>query len=94
MKTLTAATNSTASIGTASALILPANPRRSYAIISNGSAVGVWLSLGSPAAIGTGIYLAPGGGVFIIDEYGLYRGAIYGSAASGSGNVLGTVDLQ
>lgn len=94
MRTLTVPTHGTVALGGTSAELLPANSRRTYAIIVNASDVGIWLALGVPAVIGTGIYLAAGGGNLTITEEALWKGAVNGIAASGSGKTVGTLDLQ
>lgn len=94
MRPLRAATNSTKSLDTTSAVLLAANSARKYAVIVNSSDVGVWVSLGATAVIGTGAYLAPAGGVFEIDDQNLWQGAVYGIAASGSGKVVGLLELS
>ncbi len=95
MRVLTVPTNGTKSVGSgASVQILPANQFRSYAAICNPSTVGLWISLGADAVIGTGIYIPPNGGMWITDVSGLYRGAVNGIMATGGAVVLGTMELQ
>lgn len=93
MKVLTVALNDTKLVG-ASTLLAAANPRRSCIVISNSSDVGIWISFGEAAVIGQGIYLAPAGGTLTITDEKMWRGAIYGIAASGSNKVVGVSDLQ
>lgn len=88
------AVNGTASMGAASAEILADNRNRKYALMVNASDVGVWISFGDTAVIGTGAYLAPAGGSYEIDESNLWTGAVNGIAASGSGKVVGTVEFS
>lgn len=88
------AVNDTASMGAASAEILAENRSRKYALIVNASDVGVWISFGEAAVIGTGAYLAPAGGSYEIDETNLWTGAVNGIAASGSGKVVGIVEFS
>jgi hypothetical protein len=82
-------THGTASAGAASVEALAANPRRLYAEIINASDVGIWLGLGVPAVIGTGIYLGPNGFSYIIGPENMWRGAVNCIASSGTGKVLG-----
>ncbi|MCC5641264.1 hypothetical protein LC593_36805 [Nostoc sp. CHAB 5844] len=53
-----------ANIGTISTVILDANPNRKYAIITNNSAVDIYLNLGNTAIQGKGIVLKADGGTF------------------------------
>jgi hypothetical protein len=84
----------TKSISNSDTLILAANDRRLYAEITNSSDVGIWLSLGSTAVIGVGIYLAPNGYSYEINPDNMWRGEVRGIAASGAGKVLGTIEGQ
>jgi hypothetical protein len=86
------ATNSTATVGVASGTVLAANEARKRAIIVNSGAAGVWLSFGATAVVGTGVFLAAGGGSFEIDPDELYTGLITGISA-GAGNVCGVVEF-
>ena len=81
------ATNGTASVGTANTAVLAANESRKRAIISNSGASAVWLSFGAAAVVGSGVFLAPSGGVFEIDPDELYCGAINGITAAGTSTV-------
>lgn len=96
MKVLTKATNGTKSVSSgASVELLAENSRRSFAMISNPQVVGMWVSLGSAAVIGTGIYVPPNGGAFIIsEEGGLWRGSVNGIMSTGGAVAIGTVELQ
>lgn len=93
MLNLTAATNTTVLVG-ASILVLAANARRKYSVITNGSDVAVWLSFGEAAVVGQGVYLGAGGGSYEIDADNMFRGDIYGIASTGSSKVVGIVDFQ
>jgi hypothetical protein len=64
-------------VGTTSTLILPANENRKYCIIINTSDVDIYLRLGKPAALGSGIFLAKNGFAYEIDNNNLWVGAIY-----------------
>lgn len=57
--------------------ILPANPRRTYAIISNDSAATAYLKLGAPAGANDGIRLNASGGWYEITSINMWRGTVY-----------------
>lgn len=86
--------NFTASLTTASASVLAANALRKYAAFVNASDVGIWLSFGTTAVVGTGVYLAPSGGSFEIDSSNLYQGEVYAIAVSGAGKVCAGVEFS
>lgn len=86
--------NFTASLTTASAIILAENSLRKHATFVNASDVGIWLSFGSTAVVGTGVYLAPSGGSYEIDGNNLYQGDVYGIAVSGAGKVCAGVEFS
>jgi hypothetical protein len=88
------ADNDSASLDTSSAELFADNRSRKYALIVNASDVGVWISFGEAAVIGTGAYLAPAGGSYEIDESNLWTGAVNGIAASGSNKVVGLVEFS
>jgi hypothetical protein len=89
------AVNDTADIGNgASVEILAANPRRLAAVITNGGANAIWISLGAVAVAGTGIYLAAAGGSVELQGENLWRGSVNGIAAAGASNIVGVVELQ
>lgn len=73
--------------------LFAANSVRKWAYVSNPTAVGLWINLGATAAIGTGIYVPAGGG-YQIDKDNLWRGTVSGISASGSGNVVGIMEMQ
>ena len=94
MNLLKVITHGTKSLSNASDIeILAANERRLYAEIINASDVGMWLNLGGTAVIGTGIYIAPNYS-YEINPDNMWRGAVRGIAASGSGKVAGTLEAQ
>lgn len=74
--------------------ILASNSKRRYAAITNATAVGLWLAFGENAAIGKGVYVAPGGGFFEIDETNLWTGSVKGIMSSGSNHVISAVELS
>lgn len=89
------ANNDTATVTNgASVQLLAANERRLAAVITNGSANGLWVALGETAVIGTGIYVAANGGSVEFQGENLWRGSINGISAAGVGNVIGVVELQ
>lgn len=88
------ATPGTVSVGGSSVQALAANPNRKYALLRNSSDTGIWMSFGTAAVIGDGIYLEPAGGYFEIDNDCLWQGTVFVIAATGSGKVLGTMELS
>lgn len=88
------ALNTTKSVTTTTQEFLAANESRKYALIVNSSDVGIWVSFGAAAVIGTGVFLAAAGGSYELDNDNLYLGAINGIAASGSGKVVGIVEFS
>lgn len=86
--------NTTKTLTTSSLELLPVNEFRKRVIIVNSSDVGVWVSFGATAVIGTGVYLAPAGGSFEIDPNEMYNGVINGIAASGASKVVGIVEFS
>jgi hypothetical protein len=88
------AVSGTKSVGGTTLELLEENRARKYALIVNSSDVGVWLAFGEAAVVGTGVYLAAGGGSYEIDETNLWTGAVNGIAASGSSKVVGTVEFS
>lgn len=93
MGALKVATPDTVTVAQVSIEVLPANSRRRYACISNSTANGLWINFGEAAVAGTGIYIAPNGGAYEIDDDNLWQGAVNGITAAGS-NVIGTMELQ
>lgn len=55
------------SVAITSTLILAENAVRVWAAVVNQGANDVWLRLGEPAVLNTGIYLKAGGGAVILD---------------------------
>lgn len=88
------ALNTTKSLTTATQVLLAANESRKYALIVNSSDVGVFVSFGEAAVIGTGVFLAAAGGSYELDNDNLFLGAINGIAASGAGKVVGIVEFS
>lgn len=87
------ATPGTVSVGIASVAVLASNDRRRYAIICNSGANGLWLGLGVAAVVGTGIYVPPNGGTFVIEGDNRWKGAINGIVAAAT-SVVGTLELK
>lgn len=50
------------SIGTSSTAVLASNTLRKYAYVENTTTTPAWVTIGTSAALNTGIYLGPGGG--------------------------------
>lgn len=95
MRALRDRTAGTASVGSgASVELLAANDGRKWAQISNPNAVGLWLNFGAPAVIGSGPYVAPGGGAYVIDKDNLDLGAVNGIMASGGDVAVGTMEYS
>ena len=81
-------------VDAASVLVCPANKSRTSLPFVNASTVAMYLSLGRPAVVGKGIYLASGGGAYEITTANLYRGPIYVIGASGTGNVYTCMEIE
>lgn len=85
------ATHGTAGIGTASAQVIAANPRRNYLLLQNDGTVDVYLRLGTAAAVlNEGVRLSPGGGSYEMSRgaANIYTGAIQGIVSVGTQKVL------
>ncbi len=87
------ATAATVTAGVASATLLAANPRRRWAMICNSGANGVWLGFDGAAVVGTGIYVAPNGGSFVIEGENRWLGSITGITAAAT-SVVGLMELK
>lgn len=74
---------------TASTLVLDANNTRQYARITNISANGVYLGLGTTSVFYKGILL-PAGGNYEINPLNSFKGAIYAIATSSDSNLAVT----
>jgi hypothetical protein len=70
-----------------STLIVAANYLRKYLAITNDSAVDMYISIGAPAIVHTGILLKANGGSIVFGGETLVTGAVNGIAASATGNV-------
>lgn len=84
---LSSATNESVTVGTSTTAILAANGQRHYAAIINSGSYPVYLGIGAEAVANKGIYLAPSGGSYEINEQNLFIGAINGIAVGGDSNV-------
>lgn len=82
--TVTTTTPSNYVVTTTSGTALAANANRKDAVLVNYGSVGCFLARGATAAVGQGIYLAPGGGSYNIDANNLYKGIITAITASGT----------
>lgn len=87
------ATMGTATITVASTALLAANPRRRYASISNSGANGVWLGFGAAAVVGSGVYVPPNGGQYIIEGENRWKGTVFGIVAAAT-SLCGTLELK
>lgn len=62
-------------VGTTSVLLIPANPIRKYAHISNNSGESIYIQFQSSAALNQGVKIGPGG-FYTLEVNNLYRGDI------------------
>jgi len=79
----TSAANSSVTVGTSSTAVLAAEPDRKILIVVNASDEAVYVSFGSTAILGEGVYLSPSGGAVTLDLVGMYTGPISAISASG-----------
>lgn len=81
-------------VGVAESVIAPASPGRRFAIVSNPSAVDVYLAFGQPAAVGQSLRLPAGSPptTFSFIDPGLFGGAVHAIAAAAGGRLAGFVD--
>jgi len=79
-------TNTSITVPTAtSTQLVSSSTGRQFFIVTNGSAVGAYISLSQPATSTRGIYIAPNGGSFELNANKMFIGPIYAiSASSGS----------
>jgi len=63
--------------GTVSVLALEQNPQRANALFVNDSGSTIYLSLGYPAVLNTGIRVSSNGGFFEINALNMWRGQVY-----------------
>ena len=94
MVKLQKASNLALSIDSTSAEVIPANERRKFLTIVNGSDVGIWLGFGEAAVVGEGVYLVSAGGAYNITPQNLWCGSIHAITASGDNKVAGAVEFQ
>lgn len=80
-------TNTSATVGTSSSLVLAADEDRVYACFVNDSDSAIYLSLGSNAVVGNGIALVVQGSGYEILPENLYRGDVY-AISTGAGKNL------
>lgn len=72
-------------VTTSSAIVLPANTKRSYAVFCNTDATNdIYLCRGKAAIVGNGILLKAGGGSYEILATNLFRGNVYGISVGAS----------
>lgn len=67
----------TRNVPDAGMLVLAANTRRFYALLTNISASPMYLMFGSQNAFGDGIFLAANGFGYEIDQNNMWRGDVY-----------------
>lgn len=77
-------------VGNTSTLVLPANPNRIYAMLTNDSDEAIYLAFGTAAVLNKTCRLNPNGGV---QEYSpamanLFTGPVYAICATGGKNLL------
>lgn len=70
-------TFNTVSVPNTGILIMAANPRRFYALITNPSNTDIWLYFDSQGAVNQGIYLPRDGFSYEITRDNLWQGSIY-----------------
>lgn len=87
------ATAATVTVTVANTTILAANARRRYASISNSGANGVWLGFGVAALVGSGVYVPPNGGQYIIEGDNRWKGTVTGIVAAAT-SLVGTLELK
>lgn len=80
-------TTSNATVTTSTTAVVAANGWRKYCVLVNSGTNPVFLALGVAAVADKGIYLAPSGGRYEINEQNLFTGAINGIAVGGDSNV-------
>ncbi len=81
-------TNTFATVGITSSLVLAANEERMYACLINDSATAaIYLSLGGAAVVGSGIALERKGSGYEILPENLYRGDIYAISTEAGANL-------
>lgn len=83
LKKASSATNGAVTVGAVSTAVLAANPDRTFATFVNDSAGVIYLCLGDPAALTSGIRLNATGGAFEINATNLYTGAVTAICAGG-----------
>lgn len=82
--------NTSATTASASSALLLDTSNRKYALIINTGANDAWISLGSPAVVGSGIYLKAGGGSYEITNANLFQGEIDVITTSSTTNIATT----
>mgnify|MGYP000432060215 CR=1 FL=1 len=84
---------STVTVTVAGQTLLSANERRRYASISNSGANGLWLGFGAAAVVGSGVYVPPNGGQYIIEGENRWKGSVTGIVAAAT-SVVGMLELK
>ncbi len=77
--------NSQATVGVTSSIVSPLSATFRYGLFTNDSANTIYLSIGTPAVVGSGIRLNANGGTYEINNLNPIRGDIHAiSAVAGS----------
>jgi len=70
------------------------NPLRRYWAVTNTSDMGIYLALYTTAEVGKGIYLAPNGGAFELNNVNMYFGEIWAIIDSADSALAKHVTVQ
>lgn len=89
---LVVAADRTASVLTASTLLLGVNPDRVWAGFTNAGANDIFVQLGAAAALHTGLLVAPNG-YFGIDQLQYWAGEVYAIAESAA-TILSGIEVS
>ena len=76
--------NKSSTIGTDRTIVLDENPRRLFATFTNNSVEDITLLLGDSGAVGAGIVLKSGGGMYEINLTNPWNAPVYAICTSGS----------
>ena len=80
-------TDTKVTVGTASTLVVAANPKRTDLVLVNDSDEAIYITRGNDAVMNEGIRLNATGGSYEINADNIYLGAIYAICTSGSKNL-------
>lgn len=84
----------TVPVDPAGTLILPANKRRLFAIIQNGSDTDIWILFGTQGAVAEGILIPKSGFSYEIDRMNLWQGEVYAIHAAVTAKDIQTLDCS